>query len=266
MKFILLSLLTFSAIGITEAQLKIAGHRGGYYHSYPESSLPLFEFIANQFERDTIIIEIDLRKSKSGTIFLLHDEMVNRTTTGEGKINDLTDEYLSSLYLKKSNGEITSERIPTFDDILNFIKDRNINLMLDVKEPIHAEVLDQVKQHNLENRVLVLTFRMELTRQVIVLSQKILLSALVETETDWEAASELPIQNRVVYINAKTPSQLISKMRKHGVKIMADVSEDTRHSGKPLPEESYRKQVRDMQLDILISDFPIEARKAFKEK
>ncbi len=262
MKFILLFFLTFSAMGITEAQVKIAGHRGGYYSAYPESSLPLFEFIANQFEGDTIMIEIDLRKSKNGTIFLIHDEMVNRTTTGEGKIGDLSDEYLRSLYLRKSTGEITSERIPTLGDILIFIKDRNINLMLDVKEPIHTEVLKLVKRHSLENRVLVLTFRMELTRQVSALSQKILLSALIETEANWEAASELPIQNRVAYINAKTPSQLISKMRKQGVKIMADVSEDTRHNGKPLPEKSYRKQVRDMQLDILISDFPIEARKA----
>ena len=264
MKFILLFLLTFSAIGITEAQVKIAGHRGGYYHAYPESSLPLFEFIATQFGSDTIMIEIDLRKSKSGTLFLLHDETISRTTTGDGKINDLTDEYLNSLYLKKSNGEITQERIPTFDDILDFIKGHNIDLMLDVKEPIHSEVLEQVKRHNLENRMLVLTFRMELTRQVSALSQKILLSTLIETEMDWEAASELPIQNLVAYVNAKTPTPLISKMRKQGVKIMADVSEDTRYNGKPLSEESYRKQVRDMQLDILISDFPIEARKAFR--
>jgi glycerophosphoryl diester phosphodiesterase len=266
MRFILLLFLTFSVLGITEAQVKIAGHRGGYYHSYAESSLPLFEFIAAQFGSDTIMIEIDLRESKYGTLFLRHDEMVNRTTTGEGKIGDLTDEYLNSLYLKKTSGEITSQRIPTFEDVLYFIKDRNINLMLDIKEPIHAEVLEQVKRHNLENRMLVLTFRMELTQQVSTRSQKILLSTLIETNADWEAASQLPIRNRVAYINTKTPTSLISKMRKHGVKIMADISEDTRHNSKPLPEESYRKQVRDMQLDILISDFPIEARKAFKIK
>jgi glycerophosphoryl diester phosphodiesterase len=250
------------------AQVRIAGHRGGYYHQYPESSLPLFEFIANQFKGDTIMIEIDLRKSKNGTIFLLHDETVNRTTTGEGKIGDLSDEYLSSLYLKKSDGEITSERIPKFEDILTFIKDRNINLMLDIKELIHREALDQVRQHHLESRMLVLTFRMELTQQVSALSQKILLSTLIETESDWEAARQIatPADKRVAYVNVKTPGSLISQLRKDGVKIIADVSENIRHQGKPLQSEFYQKQIKDLQLDILISDFPIEAHRALRKR
>lgn len=40
--------------------LKIAGHRGGYYYEHPESSLALFGSIAKEFKCHTIIVELDL--------------------------------------------------------------------------------------------------------------------------------------------------------------------------------------------------------------
>ncbi|QLH33079.1 MAG: hypothetical protein HWD62_12230 [Cyclobacteriaceae bacterium] len=45
---------------------------------------------------------------------------------------------------------------------------------------------------------------------------------------------------------------------------MADVSEDLRHNEKPLEASGYKTKVQQQQLDILISDFPIEARKALR--
>ena len=45
---------------------------------------------------------------------------------------------------------------------------------------------------------------------------------------------------------------------------MADASEDIRNNGKPLETKGYRKKVRLQQLDILISDFPIEAKQALR--
>jgi glycerophosphoryl diester phosphodiesterase len=98
--------------------LKIAGHRGGYYYEHPESSLSLFGPIAKKFKSDTIIVELDLRKSKNGTIYIMHDETVDRTTSGNGKIDQLKDAYLNSLFLKKGNGQLSRERIPTFEEVL----------------------------------------------------------------------------------------------------------------------------------------------------
>lgn len=127
-------------IGTTlSAQIKIAGHRSGYYFDHPESSLPLMEFIESQFGRDTLMAEVDLRMSKSGTIYMLHDETVDRTTTVKGKVTELADNELNSFLLKREGGEVTDEHIPTFEDLLKFAKHRKINLMLDIKTPIHAE-------------------------------------------------------------------------------------------------------------------------------
>lgn len=250
------------------SDLKIAGHRGGYYFNYPESSLSLLNYLSKQFKKDTIIAEIDLRKSKNGTIYIMHDETVDRTTNGTGKIDQLDDKYLEGLFLKKENREITKKRIPTFEEVLQFIRKKNINLMLDIKTPIHSEAYELVKKHKLENRILTLTFNMELTKKVASLSNKISLSALIESENDWQQFNDVSMTagKKIAYINSKTPAALIQEMKKNKVRIMADVSETLRNSGKPLAQIDYQNKVNDQSLDILITDFPIEARKAFLKK
>lgn len=245
----------------------MAGHRGGYYHHYPESSFSLFDFLANQFKGDTIIIEIDLRTSKDGSIWLLHDETLDRTTSGLGKINERTDAELKSLKLKTKVGFNSNESIPTFEEALNFIRTRNINLMLDIKEPLHRMALELVAKYKLESRVLVLTFKKEYTQLVAENYSQVLLSALIETEDDFNHFKTLPHQanKRVAYINSKTSVDLITRLREEKILIMADVSEDLRHSGKPLEAEAYKSKAQQQQLNILISDFPIEARQALKK-
>jgi glycerophosphoryl diester phosphodiesterase len=268
MKFIIF-LFLFPAVVFAQgnkntSDIKIAGHRGGYYYEHPESSLPLFGSIAKKFKGDTIIVELDLRKSKNGTIYIMHDETIDRTTNGTGKIDQLGDAYLNSLFLKKENGQLTSERIPTFNDVLTFIKKKNINLMLDIKTPIHAEAYELVKKYKMENRMLTLTFNMELTKKVAALSSQIALSALMESENDWLQFKEVPMAagKKIAYINTKTPATLIQEMKKSKITIMADVSETVRNSGRPLEEAGYQHKVKEKALDILITDFPIEARKA----
>ncbi|GGB96231.1 glycerophosphodiester phosphodiesterase family protein [Dyadobacter sediminis] len=246
------------------AQVVIVGHRGGLYAQYPESSITLFNATAESFKNDTVFIEIDLRKSKDGSLYLMHDPTVDRTTTGKGQLEELSDDYLNSLRLKTKGGKITGEHIPTFDEMLTFIKNRNINLMLDIKAPVHKQALEQVKKHRMENRMLVLTFKDEFTRLVAETDQNVLLSALIETGEAWNAFEQIPVRagKRIAYITARTPAELISRLRQEKVRIMADVSEDSTNGGKPMPADGYRVKVKEQQLDILISDYPVEAHHA----
>ena len=112
--------------------------------------------------------------------------------------------------------------------------------------------------------MLVLTFKDEFTRQVAETNQNVMLSALIETDESWKSFEQIPVQTdkHIAYITTKTPAILITKLRKKNVVIMADVSEDLRNNGKPLPAEAYRAKVKEQKLDILISDFPIEAHEA----
>ena len=113
-----------------------------------------------------------------------------------------------------------------------------------------------------------LTFSMDLTRKVAAISDQILLSALIESENHWQQFHAVPMASgkKIAYINSNTPEALIRDMKKNKTWIMADVSEALRNSGKPLEDSGYQNKVKENMLDILITDFPIEARNAFLQK
>ena len=130
MRILIMLLLTSGSVC---AQVKIAGHRGGYYHQYPESSFPLFEFIASQFAGDTITIEIDVRTSKDKTLYLMHDETLERTTNGQGLLAELTASELDRLDAGSwFHPRFAEQRVPRLADFLRWIKGK-AKVYLDVK-------------------------------------------------------------------------------------------------------------------------------------
>ena len=88
-------------------------------------------------------VEIDVRQTLDGQLVLMHDDELDRTMQGSGKIADLTLAQLQALTYKTSqfNGDFNCERIPTFVDALSLAKDR-INIVVDLK----TEATDKVAQ------------------------------------------------------------------------------------------------------------------------
>ncbi|MXO64309.1 glycerophosphodiester phosphodiesterase family protein [Altericroceibacterium endophyticum] len=75
--------------------LLIASHRGGHLNA-PENSLAAVdEAVANGAD----VLEIDVRVSRDGVPFIMHDSTVDRTTNGEGVAEDMTYAELRGLRL-----------------------------------------------------------------------------------------------------------------------------------------------------------------------
>jgi glycerophosphoryl diester phosphodiesterase len=72
-------------------------------------------------------VEIDLRYTKDGEVVLFHDETLERTTNGAGRLADMTLSEL--LQLDAGNGA----RIPTLKEVIARTRGR-IQLYLDLKE------------------------------------------------------------------------------------------------------------------------------------
>lgn len=102
----------------------VQAHRGDWKNA-PENSL---EAIRKCIEMGVDIVEIDVQKTKDGILILMHDETVNRTTTGTGLVSNLTLAEIKALYLKKlpnlsiSTGTITAERVPTLKEAMELMK------------------------------------------------------------------------------------------------------------------------------------------------
>lgn len=106
--------------------LRIA-HRGASGHE-PENTLAA---LANALATKPDMLEVDVRLSKDRQVIAMHDAKVDRTTNGKGKVKTLTLKELKNL--DAGNGE----KIPTLEEILDFVKNRaKINIDLKEKDVI----------------------------------------------------------------------------------------------------------------------------------
>ena len=62
----------------------ISGHRGGRGKGYPEKSMETFE---NTLSYTPATFEIDPRLTKDSVIVLFHDDTLERTSNGTGKVS-----------------------------------------------------------------------------------------------------------------------------------------------------------------------------------
>ncbi len=113
------------ASSITARDVIAIAHRGGIVPGIPENTLAAFrQAIADGAHA----IEIDLRGTKDGAVVVMHDETVDRTTSGRGRVSDLTLAELKAL--DAGNGE----RIPTYEDVLRLVKGTGVQVVLDIKQ------------------------------------------------------------------------------------------------------------------------------------
>jgi glycerophosphoryl diester phosphodiesterase len=261
--------LLFSSLKSFTQNLKICGHRGGFYQNFPENSAPLFDYTYKNANSSPIILELDIRENFNGNLFVLHDTSLERTTTATGLIKTSNDSLLSKTFLKNSIGDISKTPLPTFNEMLVWLKNHpKAWLMLDVKGTSWRKVYEAVHQYQLDSRVLFLTFKPEDTKEVFQLSTTTNISALIRNEEDWKniLAFQPDFKQLVAYINPQTPVSVIADLKAKGVRLMADCSENAKNHPKPFESSFYQDLAQSLQLDIMITDYPVEVSRIFAEK
>ncbi len=114
----------------------ICGHRGGMTVGYPENCIESFEMTLSMMPA---FFEIDPRLTRDSVIVLMHDETIDRTTTGTGHVSDYTLEELQQFSLVDRDGNVTPYKIPTLSDCLEWSRGKTV-FNLDLKD-VPAEVM-----------------------------------------------------------------------------------------------------------------------------
>ena len=136
----------------------VVGHRGASGYE-PENTIRSLEAA---FKMRANAVEVDVRVTKDGVPVLMHDETVDRTTNGSGKLRDLTFEEVKSLDAG------LGEHVPSLEEALKYVKGK-IYLLLEVKE---AEALNPslklIKEYDMTEDVLVISFLYDLLNSASV--------------------------------------------------------------------------------------------------
>jgi len=106
--------MALSRLARPDAGLMIAAHRGAHSRA-PENSLAAIE---DAIAAGVEIVEIDVAVTKDGTPVLMHDRKVDRTTTGEGVVEDKTASEVAALRLKQRDGRAADAAPPTLAQAL----------------------------------------------------------------------------------------------------------------------------------------------------
>jgi len=243
----------------------ISGHRGGMIKGFPENSIATFE---NTLLYTPAFFEIDPRLSKDGVAVLMHDETLDRTTNGTGKVSDYTFEELQKFRLKDPEGNVTDYKIPTLKDVIAWSKGKTV-VNLDKKDlpmEMTAKILSECK-----NDIIMLTVHnAEQAKFYYDYNPKWMLSAFVKTKKAFKEYEDagIPWENMIAYIgptNKPENKELFDLLHAKGVMCMISAAP----SYDKLPDAAERaKNYRETFIqgaDILESDLPIEVAAAIKK-
>lgn len=138
-----------------KAQVVIVAHRG-MAAGYPENTLAAFRHsVAAGFP----VIEVDLRTTADGDIVIMHDETVDRTTSGTGEVGQMTLAEIKSLDAASHAGpQFAGEPVPTYPETLHGLRGLGATLILDIKQDgmlDHEHIARLTRQHGQDPEVII---------------------------------------------------------------------------------------------------------------
>lgn len=198
----------------------ISAHRGGPMPGYPENCIETFK---NALEYQPCLIECDVARTKDGTLVMMHDDTVDRTTTGTGLVDSLTFEEVRALRLIDNEGDTTNYQVPTFGEVLDWAKDNAI-LTVDMKPSVSPEeIVNAIHDHDAEGAALVITYTTEQAAKVHALDPNLVLSCTVRNQDEWNRLLQAGVTPPIVvaFVGVHEPDRsLYAFLHSQGVRTI----------------------------------------------
>jgi len=225
------------------------GHRGSRGLS-PENTIPSFK-LGISYGVDGI--ELDIHLSKDKKLIVMHDETVDRTTDGHGKIQDMTYEQIMALDAGVKFGpQWKGTKVPLLSEVFDefgssILYKVEIKHSSKVYPDIERILLDEIEKHSLKNRVQIISFDFDSLKNVRELDKGIEMGIIIEGRPGWftEIAKNLNARWIQAFYGLVYPED-IDIVHKNGLKIGVWT---------PNSEEDI-KQYCSMGVDDITSDLP----------
>ncbi|WP_291635035.1 glycerophosphodiester phosphodiesterase, partial [Clostridium sp.] len=226
------------------------GHRGASAY-FPENTMLSFEMA---LEMGCTGLETDVQLTKDGVLVLIHDETVNRTTNGQGFVKDYTYRELNKLDAGSWKGEeFTGIKIPTVEELIYLIKDKNIIINFEIKsgivmyEGIEQKLIDLIYKHKMVHKVILSSFNHYSMAKCKKISKEIdtgvlYMEGLYKPYNYVKTVGANAIHPYYLSVNA----EVIRAAKKHKTNINVFTVDD----------EEYMKTFLDMKVEGIITNYP----------
>ena len=207
-------------------------------------------------------IETDLQLSRDARFVAIHDDTVNRTTNGTGKVHDLSLADLRRLDAGSWFGsEFTGERIPTLDEILEFSKKHDVVFYLELKPGgswggEHA-LIGALRESQEAARMVVISFDAGILEGLRKIEPTLMTGLLFDGQIDrpLERAVEVGARQLAIRGDLVTPA-LLTEARKKDLQVVCWTVNQAAHM----------RLLIDAGVDGIMSDYPDRIVAAIKKE
>ncbi|GMQ30404.1 glycerophosphodiester phosphodiesterase family protein [Algoriphagus confluentis] len=241
----------------------VSAHRGGPYPGFPENAIETFDNILNY---TPAIIELDVAMTLDSVLVLMHDDDLERTTNGNGKVNEVTFDYIQSLYLEDNEGNLTEFKVPTLKEALLWSKGKAL-LTVDIKRSVPFEkVIEEVRETESEAYAALISYTFPAAKKLNSLAPELMLSVTIRNEKEIKRLEETGIPwNRVIAFTglAERNPEFNKALHDRGVFAILGVLGNLDQSAETRGDQLYASFIQN-GADILATDRPIEAAAAIQ--
>ncbi len=147
-----------------------AAHRGGA-GLWPENSLLAFR---NALALGADYLEMDVHLSRDGEVIVMHDPVLDRTSTGRGPVRERTAAELAAVRLKDRSGGVTEEPVPTLEQVVALAAAARRQMLIEIKTDeqrrrypgIEEKVLAILDRHRWAPYAILMSFEGDTWRRV----------------------------------------------------------------------------------------------------
>jgi glycerophosphoryl diester phosphodiesterase len=203
----------------------VFAHRGASAYA-PENTLPAFQ---KALDLKSEGIELDVQMSADGYLVVIHDETIDRTSNGTGRVTDMRFEELRQFdYGKWFGKEFTGVPIPLLQEVLTLLKDWDGILNIEIKNNvipypgIEEKVVRLLRHNDFTERALISSFNHAGIRRVWELAPKMRTALLYDFSfyrVPYRQAPDYGVQNvHPYYLNVTR--RMLSYCHARGLKVV----------------------------------------------
>ncbi|MBP9838352.1 MAG: hypothetical protein KBC84_06525 [Proteobacteria bacterium] len=229
----------------------IAAHRG-YHQDVADNSL---NAIRKAIELETPYIEIDIRESTEGKLFLFHDRTIRATNVSEPinlfetKVETLSEENVKSIIRSGT----ARDKVAFFNEALKLLQNSKAKFLIDIKsnnpQATISKVIENAKELELADKIIIQTQLIEQLRSLKSKYPEI--KALSRCRNHQEVVEALGLNPEIIQVDLEWITEnSISLIHQNKSKVLV------KSLGEEKDKERYWLELYNRGVDIILTDRP----------
>ncbi len=239
-------------------QKTISAHRGGGFKAgYPENAIASFQYA---IDCCNAWIECDVRKTKDDVLILMHDESLDRTTTGTGLVHQKTWDEIKNLYLVDAEGNKTKFHPPSLAHVLEWNETKGHTVLtLDIKPDVkYEQISDLLHKYKQIDNCIAITYSLNQAKVLHRIDPSIVISLPIRGMGEWERflKAEIPFDRTIAFTGTRRSSdELYETLDKNNIASIFGTLGNIDRQAKSRGNQVY-KDLFDQGVDVISTDRP----------